>query len=66
MRQAAGGAFDKLLVKAMSEHFNQCLLLAGSEQEAGSEPATKALAAAVQKTRRQDLDRLSRARPQAD
>lgn len=55
----SGAAFDTMLADSLRAHFEQCRMLAGSEQSAGADPAVKALAAAVEATRQTDLDRLT-------
>lgn len=59
MAKSTGKAFDVLLASSLREHLNQCLHLAKSEQQAGSEPTVKAFAAAIETARRRDLDRLA-------
>ncbi|WP_196280052.1 DUF305 domain-containing protein [Catellatospora paridis] len=55
----SGTAFDTMLADSLRAHFEQCRMLAGSEQSAGADPAVKALAASVESTRQTDLDRLT-------
>ncbi|MEU4218643.1 DUF305 domain-containing protein [Actinoplanes sp. NPDC026623] len=55
---ARGAAFDALLVRHLRAHFEQGVKLAGSEQQAGIEPQTKALAALVITGRERLLPRL--------
>ncbi|WP_155375398.1 DUF305 domain-containing protein [Catellatospora vulcania] len=55
----SGTAFDTMLADSLRTHFEQCRMLAGSEQSAGADPAVKALAASVETTRQADLDRLA-------
>ncbi|MEV0453977.1 DUF305 domain-containing protein [Catellatospora methionotrophica] len=55
----SGAAFDTMLADSLRAHFEQCRMLAGSEQSAGADPSVKALAASVETTRQADLDRLS-------
>jgi uncharacterized protein (DUF305 family) len=53
-----GAAFDKLLAGHLRAHFDQGVMLAGSEEKAGVEPQTKALAAQVTASRKQFLGKL--------
>lgn len=53
-----GAAFDKLLAGHLRAHFDQGVMLAGSEEKAGVEPQTKALAAQVSASRKQFLGKL--------
>jgi uncharacterized protein (DUF305 family) len=53
-----GAAFDKLLSGHLRAHFDQGVMLAGSEEKAGVEPQTKALAAQVTASRKQFLGKL--------
>lgn len=55
----SGAEFDTMLADSLRAHFEQCRMLAGSEQSAGADPAVKALAASVEATRQADLDRLT-------
>lgn len=50
-RAASGAAFDKLLLKHVRAHLEQGTSLAGSEEKAGVEPQTLALAKLVLSTR---------------
>jgi uncharacterized protein (DUF305 family) len=61
----SGAEFDLMLVTSMREHFEQCRMLAGSEQSAGTDPAVKALAATVESTRATDQTRLDALAPAA-
>jgi uncharacterized protein (DUF305 family) len=54
-----GPAFDKLLAQHLRAHFEQGVQLAESEEKAGVEPQTKALAAQVITNRERFLGRLS-------
>lgn len=54
-----GAAFDALLVRHLRAHFEQGVKLAGSEQQAGVEPQTKALATQVITSRERLLPRLN-------
>jgi uncharacterized protein (DUF305 family) len=47
----SGPAFDKLLLQHLKAHFDQGVRLADSEEKAGVEPQTKALAARVRQSR---------------
>ncbi len=55
----SGAAFDELLRKHLREHMEQGVRLATSEQKAGIEPQTKALATAMIDDRDAYLPRLS-------
>ncbi|GIG10845.1 DUF305 domain-containing protein [Catellatospora coxensis] len=55
----SGAEFDAMLADSLRAHFEQCRMLAGSEQSAGADPAVKALAASVETTRQADLDQLA-------
>ncbi|MEU7819178.1 DUF305 domain-containing protein [Catellatospora sp. NPDC049133] len=55
----SGAEFDTMLADSLRAHFEQCRMLAGSEQSAGADPAVKALAASVETTRQADLDQLA-------
>ncbi|MBB5869034.1 uncharacterized protein (DUF305 family) [Allocatelliglobosispora scoriae] len=63
MRASSGAAFDALLTTSLREHLSQCLSLAKSEQKAGSQPAVKALAMAIEKDRGSALERLTALTP---
>ena len=56
---AQGATFDKLLVQHLRAHFEQGRKLAGSEEKAGVEPRTKALADQVSTSRERFLEQLS-------
>lgn len=56
---ASGAAFDELLRKHLREHLSQGVRLATSEEKAGVEPRTKALAAQMIADRDAYLPRLS-------
>lgn len=58
LREAAGPDFDQLFAAALREHLRQCLSLARSELAAGTDAATRALAAQVESSRAADLGRL--------
>lgn len=55
----SGAEFDTMLAESLRAHFEQCRMLAGSEQSAGSDPAVKALAVTVASTRTAALTRLT-------
>ncbi|GAA1652664.1 DUF305 domain-containing protein [Catellatospora bangladeshensis] len=59
----SGAEFDTMLAASLRAHFEQCRMLAGSEQSAGSDPAVKALAATVESTRTAALSRLAAVTP---
>jgi uncharacterized protein (DUF305 family) len=55
---ATGAAFDKLLLEQVKAHLEQGTSLAGSEEKAGVEPQTLALAKQVSSTRATALEQL--------
>jgi uncharacterized protein (DUF305 family) len=55
---AKGSAFDQLLAVSLREHLDQCVSLARSELKSGTDNATLALAASVEKNRAANLARL--------
>jgi hypothetical protein len=55
-----GAAFDTVLAKSLREHLDQSHRLAASEQSAGAESRTKALAARILQTRSVALDDLKK------
>ncbi|BCY12136.1 DUF305 domain-containing protein [Actinoplanes sp. L3-i22] len=55
-----GAAFDTVLAKSLREHLNQSHQLATSEQSAGAESRTKALAARILETRAAALEALQK------
>ncbi len=59
----SGTEFDTMLAESLRAHFEQCRMLAGSEQSAGTDPAVKALAATVESTRTAALTRLATVAP---
>lgn len=58
LKQASGPDFDRLFAASLRTHLVQCVSLAQSELKAGTDDATRALAAAVQAGRERDLSRL--------
>ena len=50
-----GADFDQLVLASLRAHFDQCLMLAGSEQSAGSDRSTKDFARLIESTRRAQL-----------
>ncbi|WP_413797976.1 DUF305 domain-containing protein [Streptomyces iranensis] len=50
--RAKGTAFDALFLAAMREHLDQAAKIAHSERSAGADPATRKLAASVERTSR--------------
>ncbi|MBP8533440.1 DUF305 domain-containing protein [Streptomyces sp. MK37H] len=50
IERAKGTAFDALFLAAMREHLDQAAKIAHSERSAGADPATKKLAASVERT----------------
>ncbi|WP_189330877.1 DUF305 domain-containing protein [Actinoplanes ianthinogenes] len=57
---ARGAGFDTMLTKALREHLEQGHKLATSEQTAGAESRTKALATSILKTRADALRKLQK------
>jgi uncharacterized protein (DUF305 family) len=60
LRRLSGADVDALAVEVLVEHIDQCLLLAASEQEAGSDPTMTELAGAIEATRRAQREALVR------
>ncbi|MER5649754.1 DUF305 domain-containing protein [Streptosporangium sp. NPDC002524] len=58
LKRADGAAFDRLFTKDAREYLTQSVLVAKSEQKAGSDQETKAFAAAMEKTHGGQLTRL--------
>jgi uncharacterized protein (DUF305 family) len=58
-KAASGAAFDKLLLQRLKEHFDQGTSLANSEEKAGVEPQTLALAKQVLTNRADALKQLT-------
>ncbi|WP_249713863.1 DUF305 domain-containing protein [Rhizomonospora bruguierae] len=54
-----GSAFVTRFTSTLLEHLDQGVLVCAGERDAGTDPATKALAAAAQNRRRADLDLLA-------
>ncbi|AGP59806.1 DUF305 domain-containing protein [Streptomyces rapamycinicus] len=50
IERAKGTAFDALFLAAMREHLDQSVRVAHSERSAGADPATRKLAASVERT----------------
>ncbi|MBL1113096.1 DUF305 domain-containing protein [Streptomyces sp. 110] len=61
IERAKGTAFDALLLAAMREHLDQAAKIAHSERSAGADPATRKLAASVERTSHTWRARLPRA-----
>ncbi|MBV1855049.1 DUF305 domain-containing protein [Catellatospora tritici] len=62
---AAASGFDALFLTRVREHLDQCVSLAKSEQQAGTDPAIRDAAAAVERERaaqRAELDRVAKQR----
>ncbi|GAA5040872.1 uncharacterized protein (DUF305 family) [Thermocatellispora tengchongensis] len=51
LKAATGPAFDRLFAGHLREHLDRSAAVARSEQAAGADPATRALAAAVERSR---------------
>jgi uncharacterized protein (DUF305 family) len=56
--QAAGGAFDRIVVDHLREYLEQSVKLAGSEDANGTEPGVRQLAADLARSRSAALSRL--------
>jgi uncharacterized protein (DUF305 family) len=61
--RASGAAFDRLVTEHLHEHLKQSILVARGEQDSGVQHDTKALAAAIEKTRAGQLAELDRLGP---
>ncbi|GHJ48374.1 hypothetical protein Cs7R123_57160 [Catellatospora sp. TT07R-123] len=62
---AAASGFDALFLTRVREHLDQCVSLAKSEQQAGTEPAVRDAAAAVERERaaqRAEFDQVAKGR----
>lgn len=59
MSAARGEAFDRLFIDSLRKHLSQCQNLAHSMLQAGKLPDALALAATIESTRRQALNRLA-------
>jgi len=59
MFAARGEAFDRLFIDSLRKHLSQCQNLAHSMLQAGKLPDALALAATIESTRRQALNRLA-------
>lgn len=58
--QASGAGFLRLFAEAMRAHLAQAVRLARAEQKSGTDPATKAIAVAIEKTRTTQQAQLER------
>ncbi|MER6169752.1 DUF305 domain-containing protein [Streptosporangium sp. NPDC001681] len=58
LRKATGPAFDRLFADRLREHLDQSAAVARSEQTAGADEGTRALAAAVERARAAQSDLL--------
>ncbi|MEU0479711.1 DUF305 domain-containing protein, partial [Streptosporangium sp. NPDC006013] len=56
--KATGPAFDRLFADRLREHLDQSAAVARSEQSAGADEGTRALAAAVERARATQSDLL--------
>lgn len=56
--KARGAALDRLVVAQLREQFNQSVLLCHGERGSGADPATKTLAASIERTRAGQLAQL--------
>lgn len=59
MARLTGPEFDQLVLTSLRAYYDQCLLLADSEQTAGSDASTKELARTIEGDRRRQLDDLA-------
>ncbi|WP_433236286.1 DUF305 domain-containing protein [Streptosporangium sp. CA-135522] len=62
LRATGGAAFDRLFLDRLREHLQQSAMVSRSEQTAGADDDTRALAAAVERSRGAQLDLLGRVR----